>query len=286
MDDISIYVLLWQYMDKVIKIYKKKGKTPLECIRDLKKQDENLKLLPMTYAGRLDPLAEGLLLILVGDEVNKKDDYLKLPKEYEVDILFGFGTDTYDLMGKIIEKKGKDVAPSPYQFSGPRTREDEEPDHENWYGDFALETQRILQGLTGTIEQSYPPYSSRPVNGKPLFVWAREGKLGEIEIPKHKVLIENIEILNQSEISGEELLKKIINDIGLVNGDFRQKEIVSLWKSKLIGREKENFPILKIRVSCGSGVYVRVLAHDIGEKLNISSLALNIKRTKIGKYKL
>ncbi len=259
MDDISIYMLLWQYMENVLKIYKKKGETPLECIQNLKKNDENLKLLPMTYAGRLDPLAEGVLLVLVGDEVNKKDEYLKLPKEYEVDILFGFETDTYDVMGKVTESEN--------------TTEFNISNMEN-----------ILKNFIGTIEQSYPPYSSRPVNGKPLFAWAREGKLSEIEIPKHKVLIENIEILNQSEISGEDLLKKIINDIGLVNGDFRQKEIISLWKSKMLGKEKENFPILKIKVTCGSGVYVRVLAHDIGDKLNIPALALNIKRIKVGKY--
>ncbi len=284
MDDISIYMLLWQYMENVLKIYKKKGETPLECIQNLKKNDENLNLLPMTYAGRLDPLAEGVLLVLVGDEVNKKDEYLKLPKEYEVDILFGLGTDTYDVMGKINGMKEDNFATSSYQFSGPRMREDEGPDHENWYEDFAHEIQKILTGFTGTIEQSYPPYSSRPVLGKPLFAWAREDKLSEIEIPKHKVLIENIEILNQSEINGRELLNKVIEDISLVNGDFRQKEIIALWKEKLIGRDDEKFPILKIRVSCGSGVYVRVLAHDIGEKLNIPALALNIKRTKVGEY--
>ncbi len=131
MDDISIYVLLWQYMDKVIKIYKKKGETPLECIGNLKKQDENLKLLSMTYAGRLDPLAEGVLLILVGDEVNNKNEYLKLPKEYEVDILFGFGTDTYDLMGKIIETKEF------FDFSWSGSSSSLVRGPENWYGDGA-----------------------------------------------------------------------------------------------------------------------------------------------------
>ncbi|MEY2671815.1 MAG: tRNA pseudouridine synthase tRNA pseudouridine55 synthase, partial [Candidatus Parcubacteria bacterium] len=47
------------------------------------------KNLPMTYAGRLDPVAEGLLLVLVGDDCKEKDKYLDLNKEYELSILFG-----------------------------------------------------------------------------------------------------------------------------------------------------------------------------------------------------
>lgn len=276
-------MLLWQYMEKVLKVYKKKGETPLECIQNLKKNYNNLKPLPMTYAGRLDPLAEGVLLILVGDEVNKKDEYLKLPKEYDVDILFGFETDTYDVLGKITDYKATP------EFSKPGLKEAHKLGLEN--------LENILNNFIGTIEQSYPPYSSRPVKGRPLFAWAREGKLEEIEIPKHKVFIENIEILEQfeihlgaqlpsGEISGKELLKKIIEDVCVVKGDFRQKEIIALWKDNLIKKENEIFPIVKIRVSCGSGVYVRVLAHDIGKSLGIPALALNIKRTKVGEYKL
>ena len=41
----------------VIKVYKNKGETPLECINNLKKENIELGILPMTYAGRLDPLA-------------------------------------------------------------------------------------------------------------------------------------------------------------------------------------------------------------------------------------
>jgi len=59
----------------------------------------------MTYAGRLDPLAEGLLLVLTGEECKNKEKYLGLDKEYEVDVLFGFATDTYDILGKVLSAK-------------------------------------------------------------------------------------------------------------------------------------------------------------------------------------
>ncbi|ETB64011.1 TPA: hypothetical protein DIC38_01190 [Candidatus Nomurabacteria bacterium] len=244
-------------MDNVIKIYKKKGETPLDCILNLKKNDERLRFLSMTYAGRLDPLAEGLLIILLGDEVYKKEEYLNLDKEYEVDILFGFATDTYDLMGKITDVLHQ-------EFSGCPTS--------------------VISKFIGKINQSYPPYSSKTVDGKPLWQWAREGRIGEIEIPKHEVFIKNIEIIKEESYLGSELLSKIQKDIALVSGDFRQEEILKDWEEALENFQKENFLVLSINVLSSSGAYMRSLVNDIGKKIEVPTLALNIKRTKIGEY--
>lgn len=245
--------------DKVINIYKKAGETPLDCINRLKNEDPNLRFLPMTYAGRLDPLAEGVLLILVGDECHKKDEYLNLSKVYEVDVLFGFSTDTYDVLGKVT----KIAKP----FEKPLNV-----------------LSKTIPEFIGRIKQSYPPYSSRTVNGKPLFTWAREGKLDEIDIPVHDVYIENIEIVGKSEITGKDLLNDIREKISKVIGDFRQIEILSIWDNELREKEEEKFQIIKLRISCGSGAYMRSIANDIGEKLRIPALAFKIVRTKVGEY--
>ena len=256
-------MLLWQYMEKVIKVYKKAGETPLDCIHNLKRERPELGLLPMTYAGRLDPLAEGVLLILVGDECNKKDEYLNLPKVYEIEVLFGFATDTYDVMGKIMKYE----TPSEILFEKSSD---------------LLAT--ILPEFIGKIQQSYPPYSSRPVNGKPLFMWAREGKLDEIDIPTHNVLIENIEIIENREILSKDLLEDIKEKISKVKGDFRQEEILKIWEEELKYKENEKYPVIKLRISCGSGAYMRSIANDIGEKLGVPALAFKIVRTKVGEF--
>lgn len=246
--------------DKIILINKKIGQTPLDCIKNLKIKDPSLTHLPVTYAGRLDPLASGLLLLLVGDECLKKDEYLALSKEYEVDILFGFSTDTYDLMGKVLSSS-KD-------------------------SDGAIKAREVISDFIGTIEQSYPVYSSRPVNGKPLFVWAREDRLGEVEIPSHRVTVNDISILKDFKLNGEEILSQIKENISLVSGDFRQDEIIKIWEDVLSDCKKNVFDILRLKISCGSGVYVRGIANSIGEKIGIPSLAFNIKRTKIGDFNL
>jgi len=248
--------------DNVIKVYKKAGETPLDCIDNIKKERPELGLLPMTYAGRLDPLAEGVLLLLVGEECKKKDEYLNLPKEYEVDILFGFTTDTYDVLGKITA-------------SGEKIE-----------SDVVTQIQRALPEFIGKIKQKYPPYSSRPVNGKPLFLWAREGKLDEIEIPEHNIQIDNIEIISSYEISGDDLLEDIKEKINKVKGDFRQIEILNIWEKELINKKEEKYPVIKLRISCGSGAYMRSIANDIGEKLGTGALAFKIVRTKVGEYSI
>lgn len=249
--------------DKVIKVYKKSGQTPLDCINTLKKEDPELRFLPMTYAGRLDPLAEGVLILLVGDECLRKEEYLKLSKEYEVDVLFGFSTDTYDVMGKVIEST------TPLEPLLEKSK-----------------IQKILPNFIGKIKQSYPPYSSRTVKGKPLFEWAREGKLDEIEIPSRNVFVENIEIIDNSFIRGEDLLLNIREKVSLVNGDFRQKEILAKWDNELREKKDEKYFCAKLRISCGSGVYVRGIANDIGKELGVGALALKIVRTEVGEYSI
>ena len=201
-----------------------------------------------------------MLLLLVGEECKKKDEYLNLPKEYEVEVLFGFATDTYDVLGKITKSKEKVER------------------------EVIERTQVIFPEFIGKIKQSYPSYSSRPVNGKPLFMWAREERLDEIEIPIHNVLIENIEIVGHKEISGKDLLEEIKEKISKVKGDFRQEEILKIWEKEMKGKEEEKYFVIKLRISCGSGAYMRSIANDIGEKLGTHALALKIVRTKVGEY--
>jgi tRNA pseudouridine(55) synthase len=82
-------------------VYKNLGETPLECLERIRIQEGISTATPMTYAGRLDPLAEGALLLLVGEECKKKEEYLALDKEYEVEILLGIQTDSHDVLGLI-----------------------------------------------------------------------------------------------------------------------------------------------------------------------------------------
>jgi tRNA pseudouridine55 synthase len=205
-------------------------------------------------------MAEGLLLVLVGDENKKRASYLCLPKRYEAEVLLGIETDTYDVLGKIIPPI-EDGIPGP-----------------SWD-----ELERAVHSFIGKSEQQYPAYSSKAVKGKPLFMWAREGRLAEIERPVREISIDAIEIVEYRRIASKQLLSEIEQKIALVKGDFRQQEILSLWREKLQKTDQE-WTIIKIALSCSSGAYVRGLIHELGMRVKTGALALSIKRTKIGHF--
>jgi tRNA U55 pseudouridine synthase TruB len=271
-------------------LYKNLGETPNEAILRFKKDNPEYEGQSMTYAGRLDPMAEGLLLVLSGEELTKKDEYLNLQKTYEFEMLWGFETDTLDLLGvensySTNPPQGTDIFLLENSSSSLR-RVSLGPSQDIVSTNFPTNSQisDYVGGVVGKIEQKYPVYSSKPVQGKPLFQWAREGKLGSVEIPSHEVEICSGEFLSRRNISGKELLDVIAHRISLVKGDFRQNEILNRWKGVLEGREKENFMVDKMSLTVSSGFYVRQFVEDLAKSFNAKAVTFSIKRTKVGEF--
>lgn len=247
-------------MEKVILLQKHISLTPLQLIDQFRKKQTKYKNEKLGYAGRLDPMAEGLMLVLVGEENKKRKEYEALSKTYEFSVLFGVATDTYDVMGKIVSSGDSGQA---------RMTIEEKIRH-------------ILPQYIGKKKQPYPPYSSRTVKGKPLYYWAREGKLGEIVIPTKEIEIFDLQYKGNDSIDNKKLCETIVARIENVQGDFRQKEILEGWKEFLT--TPSTFPLLHFSVSCSSGTYVRSLANQFGKDLGGSSLAFVISRVKIGDF--
>ena len=245
---------------KVIVSFKDVGETPLEVIKSLKKEVPEFKDTSITYAGRLDPMAEGVLLLLVGDEVHEKEEYLKLDKVYSFDVLFGFSTDSYDVLGKITNSE--DVV---------LTKK-------------IIET--AIKGLVGTQDQEYPPYSSKPVDGKPLSQWAREERLYEIDIPTHSVIVKSLSFVGLNTVGAKELIKTITANIDLVKGDFRQAETKELWKAYVENSMMDAFQIASFSIECSSGTYVRGIVHEMGQRLGVPATTFHITRESIGDYRV
>src|SRR5260221_3246286 len=153
-------------MDKLIMVYKPVGMTPLEVITSIKHKLPELADKKITYAGRLDPLAHGLLLLLIGDEIKKKEHYLSLKKTYEFEVVFGLSTDTYDLLGSLEDTNSKKSETNVNLF-----------------------VNKFVSSYIGKYIQEYPPYSSKTVHGKPLFWWSKNNRLDQIEMPKHEIEI-------------------------------------------------------------------------------------------------
>lgn len=246
---------------KQILLYKPIGITPLQLIRQFREVYPDYKNVKLSYAGRLDPMADGLLVILPGDENKKRKLYEDLSKEYECDVLFGAETDTYDILGEVKRGRAREI----------------------------ISSGQILQtypSFIGKHLQPYPPYSSKPVNGKPLYFWARNNQLRKITIPKKEIEIYNIEYISETKIAGDALGKIIFERINNVTGDFRQNEILMSWKEFFNINSELTFTIFRFRLCCSSGTYIRSFAHNFGRLMHSSAIALSITRTKIGKYNI
>lgn len=248
-------------------IFKNEGETPLQALDRLRKNDSGLKDLSMTYAGRLDPMASGLLLVLIGDECKKREKYDGLDKEYEVEILFGAQSDSADILGLV------NLCSDKLNFS-------------------IDELKAQLKRLVGKLELPYPIFSSKPVLGKPLFQHALENNLEGIKIPTKMIRVYKSKFLGIRKISKDDLINTAIKRISdfkpefdpeKIGSDFRKEEIISRWE--ILRKSLFNeFYIVKVRFVVSSGSYVRSIATLLAMRLNTCALAFTIHRTKIGKY--
>jgi len=244
--------------EKVFPVYKPAGLSPYETIKRLKEKYSFLEERKMAYAGKLDPLAEGVLLLVMDEELKKMQNYLNLSKKYEATVIFGFSSDSYDIMG-IPEKRSLAV------------------DRE--------EVKKVLKGFEGDFAFSLPPFSSYEINKKPLFRWALEGNLDKIDLPRRITRVHSLKILGENEITKRELKEEIVKRVSKVKGSFRQKKILRGWNEILNDDEKkENVFLLKFNIHCDSGCYVRSIAHEAGKALKTGGVLFHLKRTAVGEY--
>lgn len=239
-------------------LYKNEGETPLEALDRLRLEKPQYKDEILSYAGRLDPMAEGVLLVLVGEEENKRRvEFLSLDKVYEAEILIGVSTDSHDVLGRITQ-----VADT---------------------SEFDLaRAVRMCESLKGTFNQEYPAFSSKTVDGKSLFQWAREGKIDSVVIPTKSVHIYDSNVIGRYVIDVDELCEQALERISRVQGDFRQYEIKGDWEALRIQHQLTSYPVLRMRIACSSGTYIRGIAKKIGEELGYGAFLWKLQRISIG----
>lgn len=147
------------------------------------------------HTGTLDPIAEGVLVCLIGKYTKLTDILINHDKEYIASFKLGILTDTLDITGKILKEEKIDL-----------TKE---------------EIQKTILSFKGTYNQEVPIYSAVKINGKKLYEYARNNE--EITLPKREVNIYDIELLNidndiitiKTKVSKGTYIRSLIRDIGL-----------------------------------------------------------------------
>ncbi|MBP9827831.1 hypothetical protein KBC55_01625 [Patescibacteria group bacterium] len=235
------------------------GATPLDMIVKLRETDPTLFDVPMTYAGRLDPMAEGVVLILSGDDRHKKSEFEKLTKVYRATILFGFTSDTHDALGM---PQATGITP------------------------VVEEVATAIHNLLGDHTLPFPAYSARKVGGKPLHHYANTGSLGDVTIPTTTMSVALIEDIRCDQVSPAHLLTDITQCIARVRGDFRQVAITQAWQNLLNAPEAPDVLTAEVTLRVSSGTYIRSLAKLLGERLGSGALLLHLVRTQVGDHAL
>ncbi|XKT74951.1 MAG: tRNA pseudouridine(55) synthase TruB [Patescibacteria group bacterium UBA2103] len=180
----------------IILVDKPKGITSFDAIRQLRRE---LGIKKMGHAGTLDPLASGLLIIATEEDTKKLEQFLKLPKTYEVGIRLGEKRDTGDLEGEVIE-----------------SCEVGEVDEEK--------VQEVLKNFVKVHTLPVPIYSAIKVNGRPLYWYARNNEPVEIpekemEVTKAEFLrIENNEVYLSLSVSSGTYIRALVQEFGRMLG--------------------------------------------------------------------
>lgn len=163
------------------------------------------------HLGTLDPMATGVLPVVINRATRLSQFLMKADKVYEAVVRFGFATDTYDAEG---ERLGEVMPP--------------------------VIDAGVFAAFVGEIDQVPPPVSAKKINGVPAYKLARRDK--PVELAPVRVSIQSIDVL------------------------------------------ETGADTVRIRVHCGSGTYIRSIAHDAGAKLGCGAHLASLRRLRAGPF--
>lgn len=184
-----------------------------------------LGLKKVGFAGTLDPLASGLLILASGSATKLLDIFHEWPKVYQAAITFGKTSSTYDLEGEIEEIKNAKA--------------------------FSLAIlQASLKKLTGEIDQQAPIYSAKKIAGQKLNTLARRGQ--KITPPTSRVIIYDYKIIDfvypklqvEIKVSKGTYIRSLAHDLGQLLGtgallsDLRRLSIGNFSIAKALPKEQ------------------------------------------------
>ena len=250
----------------VVAINKPADVTSHDLVNELRKKLGTRKV---GHAGALDVFADGVMIYLIGKATKQSDKLIHLDKEYVTTILLGVSTESQDTEGKITEIK-----------TGYKIKDISDIDSK-------------LTKFVGDQKQYVSAYSSVKVSGKKLRNIMRDDKYDKIIQfnDKNEKIISLTPKNSDSQTKNVEVIipsKKIkIYELELLeSGDIPVSKLKSIKKQLTNIPGSQTFPFVKIRVKSSKGTYIRQLAEDIGQELNMPAMLLNLTRTRVGDISL
>ena len=185
------------------------------------------------HAGTLDPLATGVLVLLLGQATKKSQEFSSCDKDYFGTIQLGFKTDTHDISGNVLQEA-------------------------KWDHITNKDIEHAFQKFTGVLEQTPPMVSALKHQGVRLYRLARAGKVVDRPsrtVTVHELRIEEIRpprIRFFARVSKGTYLRTLANDFGeslgsfavlaqlrrVRSGSFTLNDAITIEQLKKLDREK------------------------------------------------
>jgi tRNA pseudouridine55 synthase len=183
-------------MDGVIVVDKPEGWTSHDAVNKVRRIAGTRRV---GHLGTLDPMATGVLPLIIGRATRLSQFLMKGDKVYDAVVRFGYATDTYD-------RDGEPTTPITTPQIDPARLEE------------------ALGGMLGTIEQLPPPISAKKVAGTPAYKLARKNQ--PVELKPVQVTIYSIELVSVQgtdahivvRCSAGTYMRSIAHDLGRVLG--------------------------------------------------------------------
>ncbi|KAJ3758437.1 pseudouridylate synthase 4 [Lentinula raphanica] len=231
-----------------------------------KKRSKKVGDVKLGQGGTLDPLADGVLVLGVGQGTKKLTEFLDCTKEYSTTCLLGCETDSYDSEGARVR-----VAP--------------------WKHVTKDKVVEALSQFRGEIQQTPPIFSALKMDGKPLYEYARNGIPLPRPIEPRTVTVHSLELVEWrgSDHSFSWPEKALTEDQKkamevAIRGIDKTATIKDEPEPAVQDVERPTAFVIKMRVS--GGTYVRSLVHDLAHALGSAGHVVTLTRSRQGRFVL
>ncbi len=220
-----------------------------------------------THTGTLDPMAEGVLVVLTGEDRFQKEQLANWHKVYEFSLLWGVSTDTDDSLGMKKDRvytPEKDFSPSAH--------------------DLEVHVREILPEFVGIQAQKQHPFSAKRWQGQSFFdLAAKKQPLPDLS---HEIEVTSLEYVATETIQKSVLEKEWHTRLKMVSGEWRQDQILESWQP--FWEQPTDSPLVmsKLRIRCSKRTYIRQIANDIAKRVSHPTVVWNLRRTQNGPYRL
>lgn len=232
----------------MLTVYKEAGYTSSDAVARLR---GILRMRKIGHTGTLDPDAEGVLPMCLGNATRICELIADREKEYLAVMRLGVVTDTQDMSGEILSQIPEEQIPAillqtnadvtAIAKGNPELNTDEIAE-EKTEDSINRRIREATAAFTGEIDQIPPMYSAIKVNGKRLYDMARKGIT--VERKARRITIYSLDI------------------------------------------EKIELPLVTMRVRCSKGTYIRTLCEDLGKALGTGAAMQSLLRTRVGQFTL